>query len=264
MSFGTKDTGARRSARGVLLLTAAIGVCTTASPPRIVADEPASEQTQTEPDKSDELREQLTALEDLRAAYAMADFGRRNKSPETLLAAARVCATATVSPLEAEVTVEGGDAPADRSAPEEDDPQAALEEQARAMIKEAREFAGNTSEKRQNAVNELADSILAMLDESSRGVVGGPRGLKGLLGPGQTASFTFDLYGGFTTVNIFSLQGADMDVRVVGALTGLEYARDDSPAPNASANFQHLPAARVVVLVTNACPFPGQFVLQTN
>ena len=77
-------------------------------------------------------------------------------------------------------------------------------------------------------------------------------------------SYTIDLYGGFTSINVYSSSGADMDVRVVGALTGLEYAQDRSSSPNASANFSHLPTAKMVVLVTNSSPFGGGFTLQTN
>lgn len=101
-------------------------------------------------------------------------------------------------------------------------------------------------------------------DSADAGAVGGPRSYQGFLGAGQTRTFNVDLFGGFTTINVYSTSGADMDVRVVGALTGLEYAHDNSPSANASANFSHLPTAKMVVLVTNSSPFAGGFVVQTN
>jgi hypothetical protein len=204
-----------------------------------------------------QLSEELQSVEELRAAYVMAEFGRRTKSPEALLAAARVLASTPIEPLEP-VSVESD------AKEETESPAGSAYDEAQRCISEARELAQTATGDEQKAIEALADAIAASLEEQARGAVGGPKSIFGAVGPLGTTSYQLDLIGGFTTINVTSLSGADLNVRVVGSLTGLEYGSDYSPFQNASVNFSHLPVAKVTVVVSNASQLNGQFTLTTN
>jgi len=213
----------------------------------------AAQETKEKP----KLSEEAKLVGAIQAAHELVDFGRKEKAPEVLLTAARILGTVPIQRLKAE-TKEGSPIP-------DTDPQAALREQADKLITEARDMAQGFPREQRAAVEALAKTTSSLVDEQRRGVVGGPRGFPDTVGPNGQRFYTFDLYGGFTTVDVTNtFVAADLDLRVVGTLTGLEYARDTAPSSNARVGFSHLPIAKVTVIVTNCSGVAAPFFLTTN
>ncbi len=235
----------------------ACGVC--AAVGCVIAATVASDADDTAKAEADvamqQLADTLRSIEEVQAAHVIAEFGRREKSPESLLAAARVFAATPLDALEP-ISVEADDAV------EAD--QGSIHDQAQKCINEARELAQSLPQEERTTIEMLANSIETKLEDQSRGAVGGPKSMFGVVGPFSTTSYQLDLIGGFTTINVTSLSGADLNLRVVGSLSGAEYGSDYAPFQNAAVNFSHLPIAKVTVVVSNASPLNGQFTLTTN
>jgi len=106
------------------------------------------------------------AVQDLALAYSLIDYGRKHKSPEALITAARILGTVPTSKLKAEVTTEkSSDAgkPGKKSASTADNSPSAL-------LGEARSMAGNNKH-----IVALAEQAADAIAEKSRGRVGGAR-----------------------------------------------------------------------------------------
>jgi hypothetical protein len=229
------------------------------------ADDPQPQARTTQAERAPgtpppKLTDELRAMNDLQAAHLLVDYGHRAKSPEALLAAARIFATVPVQPMK----VDSKDAEPDDQA----DPRAELKRQAEELLQEARSLAEDLPQPQEHAVNALADAVSAQLKVRLRGVVGGPRQRIGTVQPNDSQVYQFDLVGGFTTIRVIS-QGDPNDnlhVRVVGSLSGLEYGSGDT-APSggaASVNFTHLLIAKVSVIITNEGLAEVPYVLRHN
>lgn len=153
---------------------------------------------------------------DLAAALRMADFGRENKAPEALLAAARVIGRTNAKALEAK----GGK----KGEQEEFDP---LKE-ANALIEAAIEVSG-----KDESVKKLAAAVRDDVKEFKRGATGGPRAVSGFVGRGDRRDeYTIRFRGGeraVVRVNNRSNRG-DLDLTVIdedGRVVAHDHHEDD-------------------------------------
>jgi len=221
----------------------------------------AQEPKPAQPD-SDEAKNQQKAMEAIKsinalaAAHRLADYGREQKAPELLLAAARVMATVPVQDLK-------GDEPAKAGAISMDE---SLRKDAEKLILEARDLAKDLPDQQRETIEALAKLTTTAASERKRMVVGGPRGKNVFIAANTSVSDIFDLYGGFTTMRAFTIFPAPstgLNIRVDGALTGLNY-ENASGFGDVTADFQHLPIAKVRVTVTNTGPFNTTVRFVTN
>jgi hypothetical protein len=119
-------------------------------------------------------------------AYELADYGRTNKSPEMLIAAARVLRNIKPVPGSDKVTVEApqGEKPEKFEEGKPTD----LGEEANKLLNEAKELAKNDT-----VINELIDRLQK---EKGRGSLGGPRQWSNTIRTGYTHAFDVNMVGG--------------------------------------------------------------------
>ena len=104
---------------------------------------------------------EATAVQQLRLAYSLIEYGRKNDAPEALITAARIiAANGTVESKEKPTREKSSDAPKDKK-----EAKPAPDNSARALLAEAKKLSKNDP-----AVVALANSI-----ELPRGAVGGPK-----------------------------------------------------------------------------------------
>lgn len=177
----------------------------------------------------------------LAGAYALIEYGRGNKAPEALITAARIIGTTPA--------MKGREADAkDKDKAEPDD---SGKEVAEKLLKEATALAADTDHPQQEHLEALAKATRKLVAEQKRGPVGGPRNYPSKpYNPGETKQAVVDLIGGYTTVTARRFDAGLIRVRVVGELTGLEYA-NQSGWGTVTVGFSHLPIAKVKIIVTN-------------
>lgn len=100
-----------------------------------------------------------------------------------------------------------------------------------------------------------------------RGAVGGPKQYDSSVSSGQKKVFTIDVIGGATSIQVHAMGDPQdaLHVRVVGALSGLEYGAGTTDENGfVSLDFTHLFVAKVNVVVTNQGFAEVPFMLRTN
>jgi len=112
------------------------------------------------------------ALEDLALASKLIAFGRENKSAESLLLAAKIIHTTSTEKLKADKDEITGDAVKAKAAKQKDNSPKALIAEAKAMSSAPH-------------VGALAAATAKIVDEETRGLVGGPYRSVRTVGPGQ-------------------------------------------------------------------------------
>jgi hypothetical protein len=125
-----------------------------------------------EPPKGLTLNAKTKSLEDLELAAKLIAYGRQHKSAESLLLAAKIIHTTPIEKLKADKSAVTGDAGAGKMAKQKDNSPKALVAEAKAI---------STSPH----VGALAAATEKIVDEETRGLVGGPRRLVQNVGPGQ-------------------------------------------------------------------------------
>lgn len=219
---------------------------------------PSAEATKERPELSKEQAAAVQRVGALQAAYTLVDIGRREGDAQALLAAARIIGTTPVANLKFTEDDKGNKNEV------EEDPQEALKEEAKKLVAEAIELAQDLPKEANEAVGVIAKNTLMNIDERSRGVEGNKSDQRFLNGNDGWTYWNVALNGTYTWMYVNSYNGANMDIRVVGALTGTVYAEDNSWNPNASVQFSHLPVASVNVFIRNNSPFGGTYRVTTN
>lgn len=171
------------------------------------------------------------------SAFHLADYGREKKAPEALIAAARVIGT--MPAVKGKESGDAGKAEEDKS----------LQQEADKLLKEATELVANSREKEH--FEALVKVTRREIAEGSRTPVGGARNYPAkFYTANEQKSAVIDLMGGYTTVTARRNDGGAIRVRVIGELTGLEYA-NQSGWGTVSVGFSHFPIAKVKVIVIN-------------
>jgi hypothetical protein len=169
--------------------------------------------------------EETKAIRRLGAAFELAQYGREKKSPELLIAAARVIGTTGTTKGDSK-KAEVGKAGTYDSAKEANE----LLDQALKM--------GATG-KSADAIKTLVAKAKSEIEEIGRGPVGGPRSYSGVFFSPNDPDDTIQVFlrGGETT-NAFlqSHTGTDLDL-VVTNRSGQTVAQDHGTSPSASVNF---------------------------
>jgi hypothetical protein len=190
------------------------------------------------PKPSDEDMARAKQAQQVVGAYMLIEYGREQKAPEALITAARIIGTTP--------TLKGRES-GDAGKLEPDD---SVKEEAEKLLKEAETLAAETNPSLKESVDSLVKSTRALIAENKRGPVGGQRNFSRFFPAGDTGSANIDLVGGYTTVTARKIGGGRINVRVVGLLSGLEYA-NQSGWGVVSVGFSHFPVAKVRVIVTN-------------
>lgn len=248
--------------RSITMFVFCLGlVSTSATLSPVSADtktKPAAEATKEKPELSKEQAIAVQRVNALQAAYTLAEIGRQEGDAQALLAAARIIGTTPVTNLK--FTEDDKE----KKNKVEKDPQQAMKEEAKKLVAEAIELAKDLPKQANEAVNVIAKDTLAKIDERSRGVVGNKSDQRFLNGYGSWTYSNVALNGTYTRFFVQSFNGANMDIRVVGALTGVVYGEDNSWNPNASVEFSHFPVASVNVFIRNNSGFGGTYRITTN
>lgn len=249
--------------RSITMLFICLGlVSTSATLSPALAEEktkPAAEAAKEKPKLSKEQAKAVQRVNAIRAAYTLVDIGRRESDAHALLAAARIIGRTPVANLKS-----SEDDKEEKKNEVEKNPQESLREEAKKLVAEAIELAKDLPEEANEAVKVIAKNTLMNIDERSRGVVGNKSDQRFLDGNGTWTYSNVPLNGTYTRFFVNSFNGADMDIRVVGALTGILYGEDNSWNPNASVEFSHLPVASVNVFIRNNSDFGGTYRVTAN
>jgi len=176
-------------------------------------------------DKKEErkLNESAQAVADVAAAYQLAEFGRRNKAPELLIAAARVIGSTKFK-----------DAPIGDKDKVSKPLKVDEVKEAEDLIAEALKM-GKDSE----SIQALAKAAKAIIVEKGRSPWGGTRQWSGFFrgdGVDVRDRFHVDLRGGEDTcisLNGYGPRGLDLDLELYNASTGQLVASERSVGPNA-------------------------------
>jgi hypothetical protein len=228
------------------------------------ADTKAAAAKDGEPVVKSKVTESMKMVRKLGAAFELIDYGREEIDPTSLLVAARILGTTPVRDLK----FEPGDDDKESRHKISDFDAAALEKQAQQLIAEARRMIKDLPASERAAVEELAKATALRLEERDRGNANGPGTHHGFIYPGGSGNpivfRNVSLTGTYTEIRVRSLDGVDLDLKVVGAITGHVYAHDRAPYPNASVRFNHLPIAVVNVFLENHGNRRGEFIIYHN
>lgn len=203
-------------------------------------------------EKKDTMRPKATQalkeLQQLKAAFDLVEYGRKNKAPEVLIAAARVIGTSSLQPgkPDKEIKVEKV---------VEFDPR----KEAEKLLEEALEISNGAP------IQAMVKSTREAIADRPRGPLTGPRSFSGFLGPKGNQTIPLALRGGEQTTGfVQSLDGVDMDLFVTGALTGANYGQDTSANPNATVTFFLNVPGLINFRVHNFSNGNGRFLLVVN
>lgn len=191
------------------------------------------------------------AVDDLRTAYSLAEFGKRSKSPEALVTAARMLGAAAIQMGKTEKEEKGGKA--------EKNEKISLRKDAMAFLDDA----GKMTE--DDNLQGFIKTTRSWLNEKGRSPAPGqPRYFSGMLGPRETRSFRIVCSAGLTRAFLQSPASFDLDLKIVGALTGRTMAEDYAYSPNASGEF-HSPLPGIFdFIVINASSANASYRLYVN
>jgi hypothetical protein len=158
-----------------------LGCLLAVAPPAGAADE-KKESPEDKAEKDKLATEAADSVRQIGMALQLADYGRKEKSPEMLISAARILRWIEDHPGTDEPKAEGGDAAKKKSE--------SLHGVSDKLLKEAREMAGEDK-----TVLELADRVANLKKpekgETSRGALGGPRSYHHF--PGDGTSLTWNV-----------------------------------------------------------------------
>jgi hypothetical protein len=236
-----------------LILTATLAMAVLAVNSRGFAEEPAKKPAKAAADEKGkeearfpEITEEIKTLHLLQTAWTLAEYGRKEKSPEALLIAAGIMGRA---PKGESMGSFGKDDPKEKK--EAADPA----KEAAALIDEAAKLAAELPEERQASVKALAKATQSQIGEQERSPVVGFKRYDTTFGPNETRSETIDLVG-FQTAFAVTSYGGNFQVNIRGALTGLNYG-NYSAVPGGPINtvVSHLSPAKLIFTVTNTSNF---------
>jgi hypothetical protein len=199
-----------------------------------------------------EKQENIRTLQNLTAALQLAAYGRQEKAPEVLLAAAKVIGGISVQPLKFE-SKESTKEPAKKDAEfSEFSPQ----KEAEKLISEARELAKSLPQDQKDAIETLAKRVTSSLGEKKRNLQGGSQSISAFYPANTPRTVQLRFVGGASSIQVMNQNGfapTNIRIRVVGALTGIPYA-NVAGWNNATAYFNHLDPGIMNVTVANEGP----------
>lgn len=197
-----------------------------------VASLPAGGKKEKEPAGSEKVdRSKVKASADadavttLQTGFELANFGRKAKMPEALVVAARILNSVKVKEGKAE-KIEGKDVDKDMTKAGN------LKAEALALLDEAAKMT------EEDSVQSLIKATRDMVREGSRSPAPGqPRYFRGTLAPKESRNFRITVTAGLTRAFVRSNAGRDLDLTVIGALTGRQMVEDRGISPDASGEF---------------------------
>jgi hypothetical protein len=161
---------------GIASLTVLGFLLAVASPPGVGAEDPKDESKEQKEAKDKAARRQADAVKDIGMAIQLAQYGRQEKAPEMLIAAARILRKTTPA-------VQGKDEPEAKGGSAEKRELTSLSKAAEELLDEARKMAADDK-----VILELADRVAK--EDVTRGAIGGPRAYTHNPGDGVNLTWT--------------------------------------------------------------------------
>jgi hypothetical protein len=189
------------------------------------------------------------AVSELATAYALVDIGRRTKSADALVVAARLIGTADTKEGKAEKTI---DEPKKRE-------RVSLRKEALALLDEAAKMTEDDD------LRALIKTTRSQISDKGRPPgFGQPSEFPGVLAPREQRAIRVTVTPGLTRAFLRSEAGHDLDLKCIGALTGRQMFFDNGLDPNASGEF-HSPLPGIFdFIVINYSDQPAPFRLFLN
>jgi len=229
---------------GVVAMLAGLGMVS-------AAEEPAKKGTnQAAPDQKATVSAEAEAVKDLNLAYSLVRYGRKNKSPEALVMAAKVLARIATQELKAKpVTVTDPKAP--KAAPAKPvGPMAS----AKTLLDEAKKLSNNDA-----AIVAMADKV-----ELNRGARGGPKRSTDVVKALSTDSFSIVFNGGeLARVAISGDGDTRLDLYVYDESGNLIDSRV-GPGDDALCTWVPKWSGKFTIRIVNRGPVANQYVIATN
>jgi hypothetical protein len=235
----------------------AIVLATVVATPILAVDVDKSGDNRTAPDaeKMKEKDPSADAVAQLGMAHQLAQYGRQNKSPLALLAAAEVISSTPTTKLDQKPKSEADSKP-EGAAPKKKD---RAEVTAEALVAEAKQLAGEDSQ-----ILALAAKVSDQIDEAPRGRVGGPSRTVTSVNALTTDVFTIPFRGGEVASIFVSGDGdTDLDLYVYDE-NGNQIASDDDYSDDCIVRFIPKWTGAFRVRVRNRGLVYNRYVLLTN
>jgi hypothetical protein len=204
-----------------------------------------------EPPKNLKVDDKTKALQDLALAAKLIAFGREQKSPESLLLAAKIIHNPPTAKLKAEKNEVTGKATEPAASPKENGP--------KPLIAEAKAMSSAPH------IKALAAATEQVIAEEPRGRVGGPAQLIQTVGPGQTWTVTATFVGGRQAEVDIDLSGVfGRCVMTVHDQFGNLIARDAIPGNFYNCRWVPLFTGQFTIRLANIDSIPLRCDLLTN